>query len=92
MSSRELKEDVKEGEGKDVEMFFSFGEEHREGVFYLGFSFREFFFEFWDEAREGSQLMVRRKRIKELGTLVKRIVSPYKISLQTFASIRIKQT
>ncbi|WP_028841697.1 HAD-IC family P-type ATPase [Thermodesulfobacterium hveragerdense] len=27
-----------------------------------------------------------------LGTLVKRIVSPYKISLQTFASIRIKQT
>ncbi|WP_028841342.1 hypothetical protein [Thermodesulfobacterium hveragerdense] len=26
------------------------------------------------------------------GTLVKRIVSPYKISLQTFASIRIKQT
>ncbi|WP_051173261.1 adenylyl-sulfate kinase [Thermodesulfobacterium hveragerdense] len=25
-------------------------------------------------------------------TLVKRIVSPYKISLQTFASIRIKQT
>ncbi|AIH04409.1 hypothetical protein HL41_06565 [Thermodesulfobacterium commune DSM 2178] len=28
----------------------------------------------------------------EEGTLVKRIVSPYKISLQTFASIRIKQT
>ncbi|WP_245540280.1 hypothetical protein [Thermodesulfobacterium thermophilum] len=58
VGSWEVKEDVKEGEGKDVEMFFSFGEEHRESVFDLCFSFREFFFEFLDETREVSQVMI----------------------------------
>ncbi|MDN5380458.1 MAG: hypothetical protein PWP26_1537, partial [Thermodesulfobacterium sp.] len=53
-----MQKDVKEGEGKDVEMFFSFGEEDGEGIFDLGFSFREFFFEFLDETREVSQVMI----------------------------------
>ncbi|WP_051754558.1 hypothetical protein [Thermodesulfobacterium commune] len=42
------------------------------------------------------EAILRNKTLPELlgqlVTLVKRIVSPYKISLQTFASIRIKQT
>jgi len=36
--------------------------------------------------------IVFKPEISKDETLVKRIVSPYKISLQTFASIRIKQT
>ncbi|WP_456119718.1 hypothetical protein [Thermodesulfobacterium commune] len=66
VGSWEVKEDVKEGEGKDVEMFFSFGKEHREGVFDLCFGKRSFFFEFLDETREVSQVMVRWERVKEL--------------------------
>jgi hypothetical protein len=67
VGSWELKEDVKEGEGKDVEMFFSFGKEHREGVFDLCFGKRSFFFEFLDETREVSQVMIWWEGIKELG-------------------------
>jgi altronate dehydratase large subunit len=40
----------------------------------------------------GADLVLTENVLIGLGTLVKRIVSPYKISLQTFASIRIKQT
>jgi hypothetical protein len=47
VGSWEVKEDVKEGEGKDVEMFFSFGEEDGEGVFDLCFGKRLFFLSFW---------------------------------------------
>lgn len=32
-----FEEDVEEGEGEDVEVFFCFGEEHRERVFDLCF-------------------------------------------------------
>ena len=50
---------------------------------------------FEDADKEGELKMIKKiswDKIKKYLTLVKRIVSPYKISLQTFASIRIKQT
>ncbi|AIH04270.1 hypothetical protein HL41_05640 [Thermodesulfobacterium commune DSM 2178] len=51
-------------------MFFSFGEEDGEGIFDLCFGKRSFFFEFLDETREVSQVMIWWERIKELGVRV----------------------
>ena len=40
-SRREVKEDIKEGFGEDIEMFFSFRKEDKEVVKDLSFSFRD---------------------------------------------------
>ena len=47
-SRREVKEDIKEGFGEDIEMFFSFREEDREVVKNLSFSFRDLMFNMRD--------------------------------------------
>ena len=47
-SRREVKEDIKEGFGEDIEMFFSFREEDREVVKDLSFSFRDLMFNLRD--------------------------------------------
>ena len=43
-SRRELKEDIKERFGEDIEMFFSFREKDKEVVKDLSFSFRDLMF------------------------------------------------
>lgn len=45
-----FKQYVKEGVREDIEVSFGFREEDGQGVFDLGFSGREFLFEFLDKA------------------------------------------
>ena len=47
-SRREVKEDIKEGFGEDIEMFFSFRKEDKEVVKDLSFSFRDLMFNMRD--------------------------------------------
>ena len=47
-SRREVKEDIKEGFGEDIEMFFSFREKDKEVVKDLSFSFRDLMFNMRD--------------------------------------------
>jgi len=54
------KEDVKEGPGVDIKVFFSFWEENGKGVFDLGFCFSEFMFKFLDETGKNTKFRVFR--------------------------------
>ena len=47
-SRREVKENIKEGFGEDIEIFFSFREEDKEVVKDLSFSFRDLMFNMRD--------------------------------------------
>ena len=64
---RVCKEDVKEGMGVDIKVFFSFWEENGEGVFDLGFCFSEFMFKFLDKTGKVTKFRVFRIGFKELG-------------------------
>jgi len=61
-----FKQDVKEGVGVDIKVFFSFREQHSEGVFDLSFSGREFLLKFLDEACEVAEVGVCRGVFEQL--------------------------
>jgi len=64
-SRREVKEDIKEGFGEDIEMFFSFREEDREVVKDLSFSFRDLMFNLRDLSCEDFKVGGGRRGFKE---------------------------
>ena len=64
-SRREVKEDIKEGFGEDIEMFFSFREEDREVVKNLSFSFRDLMFNMRDLSCKDFKVGGERRGFKE---------------------------
>ena len=64
-SRRELKEDIKERFGEDIEMFFSFRKEDKEVVKDLSFSFRDLMFNMRDLSCKNFKVRGERRGINE---------------------------